>query len=155
MLFIPTLLTKAFVLPALECKLRHCLLWRRYMFVHGCVHSFVSISKNPLMQIVMLMVEESIRRTLSTGSLKRESGWNCSSVDNHIASLYSPWLWEGRAVYCSTISSLRRPPSFPLTSLRGILNGYIQSTLLPSLPTSTSLSIPSVCFCFRNKFSYF
>ena len=34
---------------------------------------FVSVSKSPLMQIVMLVLVESIRRTLCTGSLKLKS----------------------------------------------------------------------------------
>lgn len=37
------------------------------------VDGFVSVSKSPLMQIVMLVLVESIRRTLCTGSLKLKS----------------------------------------------------------------------------------
>ncbi len=39
----------------------------------SAVDGFVSVSKSPLMQIVMLVLVESMRRTLCTGSLKLKS----------------------------------------------------------------------------------
>lgn len=41
--------------------------------VSTAADGFVSVSKSPLMQIVMLVLVESIRRTLCTGSLKLKS----------------------------------------------------------------------------------